>query len=261
MKKILCLISCLLCLGFLLTGCEKKSAPELKVAATSIPHAEILEFIKPDLQEKGIELTIVVVEDFNTPNRALQDREVDANFFQHLPFLEAQQKDFGYTLESLVGVHLEPMGLYSKKLASLIDLKKGLLIAIPNDPTNQSRALLLLEKQGLIKLRAKGAAISVLDIEASPFEFLEMDSALLSRTLDDVDLAAITTNFALQANLSPQQDALVIEDGHSLFTNIVTIRAGERDRTDLQALKEAVTSPSTKQFIEEKYRGAVIPAF
>lgn len=259
MKKILLIISCFICLGLFFTGCEKKDHAKLKVAATSVPHAEILEFIKPSLKEKGYDLDIIVVEDFNTPNRALQDKEVDANFFQHLPFLEAQQKDFGYSLEPLVGVHLEPMGLYSHKIKSLKDLKAGMTIAIPNDPTNQARALLLLEKENLIKLRNKDITTSVLQIEESPYKFLEIDPALLSRSLEDVDLAAITTNFALQANLSPQKDALALEDGQSLFTNIVVVRLGESNRAPLQALKEALKEPATQKFIEDKYQGAIIP--
>ncbi len=261
MKKLLQIFVPLFCLTFLFIGCEKKSPNELKVAATSIPHAEILEHVKPLLKEQGIDLNILIVEDYTIPNRALQDHEVDANYFQHLPFLEAQEADFDYHLEKLAGIHIEPMGLYSKKIKALTDLKAGHTIAIPNDPTNQARALLLLEKKGLIHLRNQGITASVLDIENTPYQFLEIDPALSSRTLDDVDLAAITTNFALQAGLSPQKDALGLEDENSLFTNIVAVRQGEAEQPKLQALKSALTSSSTKRFIEEKYQGAVLPAF
>lgn len=260
MKKSIFAISCFLFLSLLLTSCHKQSGKQLRVAATSVPHAEILEHIKPELKNKGIDLDTVIVEDYNTPNRALQDKEVEANFFQHLPFLEAQKKDFGYTIESLVGVHVEPMGLYSTKIKSLNELKPGMTIAIPNDPTNQARALLLLEKKSLIKLGKKDITASVLDIEKPPYRFMEIDPAMLSRSLDDVDMAAITTNFALQAGLIPQKDALAIEDGQSLFTNIVAIRSGEERNPDLQALKDALTSADTKHFIIENYRGAIIPA-
>lgn len=261
MKRLFFTLGFIFCLGLLFTSCEKQPKADLTVAATSVPHAEILEHVKSLLQDKGFEMAILVVEDYNTPNRALQDKEVEANFFQHLPFLQAQQADFGYRLESLAGVHIEPMGLYSTKISQLADLKPKSVIAIPNDPSNQARALLLLEKQGFIKLKQKNVNTSVLDILEGPYQFLEIEPALLSRTLEDVDLAAITTNFALQANLSPQKDALALEDGESLFTNLLVIREGEKDNPSLQALKECLTSSSTKLFIEEKYKGAVIPAF
>jgi len=261
MKKLFTIFTSLLCAGVLLVGCEKKSENELKIAATSIPHAEILEHVKPLIKEKGIDLNILVVEDYNTPNRALQDHEVDANYFQHLPFLQAQMADFGYTLEKLVGVHIEPMGVYSKRIKTFAELKPNATVAIPNDPTNQARALLLLDAQGLIQLKKHDISVSVLDIVNSPFQFLEIDSALSSRTLDDVDLAVITTNFALQAGLSPHADALALENEDSVFTNIVVVRQGEVDQANLQELKNALTSQSTKKFIEEKYQGAVLPAF
>lgn len=246
-----------------LAGCQKSSQPALTVAATAIPHAEILEFVKPDLKEKGIDLHILVVEDFNTPNRALEDREIDANFFQHLPFLEMQNEELGYQLEELVGIHLEPMALYSKKLTSLQDLKPGSVVAIPNDPTNQARALCLCEDLGLIKLKRHDAKASLLDITENPYQlkWMDLDSALLSRALDDVFLAAITTNFALQAGLLPKQDALAIENGQFLFVNYVVIRSGESQREDLQALKAALTSSKVKDFIQERYQGAISPTF
>jgi D-methionine transport system substrate-binding protein len=259
MKQLFHAICSFFFLSLFTLSCNNHSGSQLKVAATSVPHAEILEHIKPELKEKGINLNIVIVEDYNTPNRALQDKEVDANFFQHLPFLEAQSADFGYQLESLVGVHIEPMGLYSKKIKSLTELKLGMTIAIPNDPTNQARALLLLEQNGLIQLSKKDITANLLDAKDSAYKFIEIDPAMLSRSLEDVDMAAITTNFALQAGLNPQKDALAIEDGHSLFTNIVAIRKGDAAKPELQALKEALISPSTKQFISERYQGAIMP--
>jgi D-methionine transport system substrate-binding protein len=250
-------------LVFLLTGCGGSPKPTLKVAATSVPHAEILEFIKPQLRDQNIDLEVFIIDDFNTPNRALSDREVDANFFQHLPFLEAQKADFSYELENLVGVHLEPMALYTKKYFALEDLKEKAMIAVPSDPSNQARALALCEQIGLITLKTKGAKTSLLDIAKNSRElkFVEMDSPLLSRALDDVDVAAISTNFALLAGLSPKDDSLAIEDAQSRFVNLVVIREGESQRKELQALKEALTSAEVRQFIEKKYQGAVIPAF
>jgi D-methionine transport system substrate-binding protein len=247
----------------LLTSCGGSSKPTLKVAATSVPHAELLEYIKPHLQEQNIELEVLVIDDFNTPNRALADGEVDANFFQHYPFLEAQQTDFGYELEKLVAVHLEPMALYSKKILSLKDIKDQGTIAIPSDPSNQARALALCEQAGLITLKTKGSKTSVLDIASNPHQlkFIEMDSPLLSRSLDDVDVAAISTNFALLAGLSPKNDILAIENGQSNFVNIVVIRQGESQRPEIQALKAALTTEQVRQYIDKQYQGAVLPAF
>ncbi len=247
----------------LLTGCGGSSKPTLKVAASSVPHAEILELIKPSLKDENIDLEILIIDDFNTPNRALADGEVDANFFQHLPFLEAQQADFGYKLEKLIAVHLEPMALYSKKHSSLKELKDKASIAIPSDPSNQARALALMEQIGLITLQTKGAKTSVLDIASNPrqLKFIEMDSPLLSRALEDVDAAAISTNFALLGGLSPKKDALAIENAQSRFVNLVVIREGESQRPELQTLKKALITEQVRQLIEQKYQGAVIPAF
>jgi D-methionine transport system substrate-binding protein len=244
-------------------GCVKSSNPTLKVAASSVPHAEILEFIKPDLQARNIELEILIIDDFNTPNRALADGEVDANFFQHLPFLEAQQADFGYQFEILSAVHLEPMALYSKKLSSLKEIKEKAIIAIPSDPSNQARALALCEQIGLITLENKGNKSSILDITHNPHQlkFIEIDSPLLSRALDDVDAAAISTNFAFLAGLSPKKDAIAIENGQSRYVNLVVVRQGENQRNELQLLRKALTSDHLRRFIENKYQGAVTPAF
>lgn len=246
----------------MLSSCGNSSDKKIKIAASSVPHAEILEFIRTDLKNQNIELEIVVIDDFNLPNRALAEGEVDANFFQHLPFLESQKTDFGYQLEAFVTMHVEPMALYSKKYSVLHAIKNGSTIAIPNDVSNQARALLLLEKYGWIKLKSKGAKVGLHDIASNPHDlkFIEMDSPLLSRALDDVDAAIISTNFALLAGLSPQKDALAIETGESPFSNIVVIRIGENERPELQALKEALTSDKVDQYIEEHYQGAIIPA-
>lgn len=259
--------SLLLCsLFFLLTGCAehaKHGESTLKVIATSIPHAEILEQVKPMLKAENIDLKIIVVDDFNIPNRALENREVDANYFQHLPFLDEQKKDFGYTLEPLVPVHIEPMGIYSLRYDSLGALKTGATIAIPSDPSNEARALALFEKEGLITLKKHDITATPLDIIQNPrkLKFIEIDSPLLARTLKDVDAAAINTNFALQAGLSPQEDALAIEDTQSRFVNYVVVFQGDSQREDLQALKKALRSNKVREFIENHYKGAVLPAF
>jgi len=246
------------------TGCSSKSKDELKVAASSVPHSQILEFIKPDLKAKGIDLDIIVTDDYNMPNRALTDHEIDANFFQHTPFLDEQINQFHYPIASLAHIEIEPMGIYSKKIESLSELKEKSLIAVPNDPTNETRALLLLQKQGLIELDdPNNLQATILDITKNPkhLRFIEVDAAMIPRSLEDVDAAVINTNYALQAQLSPTKDALVLEDKDSPYANILVIRSGDEHRPDIEALKAAMTSEKMRNFIKEKYQGAVLPAF
>lgn len=247
----------------ILTACDSSSQPTLKIAASSVPHAELLEFVKPQLKEKEIDLEIIIVDDYTIPNRSLADREVDANFFQHLPFLEEQIADFGYQLTPLASVHLEPMGIYSKKIKTLEQLQDNSVVTLPSDPSNYKRALQLLQQQGLIQLKDNGSATTLLDITANPLhlKFIEMDAPLLSRTLEDVDVAIINTNFALLAGLSPLKDALAIEGKDSHFANIIVIRKGEEGREDFKALKNALQSPEMHTYILERYQGALLPLF
>lgn len=239
---------------------EQKQDNVLKVAATAVPHAEILEQIKPELANKGIQLEIIIVDDYQIPNRALADGEVDANFFQHEPFLESQKSQFGYSLTSYAGVHLEPMALYSKKISKPADLSKKSIVAIPSDPANQARALLLLEANGLITLSRHDVEANLLSITSNPLElhFLEIDAPLLPRALSDVDLAAINTNFALQGGLNPHKDALAIESADSLFVNILVIRQGEENNPALMELKKQLKSEKVGNFIEKQYKGAIL---
>lgn len=245
-------------------GCSSDTSKKtLKVAATSVPHAEILEQVKTELAKEDIQLQIVVIDDYNTPNRALADNEVDANFFQHKPFLDMQNKEFGYPLEALVAVHIEPMGLYSHKIKKIDELKAGNIIAIPSDPSNEARALFLLEDLGIIHLNTHDSKTSIhnIDQNAKQLKIIEVDSPLLARSLDDVVLAAITTNFALQAGLQPSKDAIALENSESPYVNIVVIRSGDDTRPEIQALKRAITSAKIRQFIESRYQGAVDPVF
>jgi D-methionine transport system substrate-binding protein len=247
----------------LLFGCSN-SKEGFKVAATPVPHAQMLEFIKPDLQAQGIDLTIVVTDDYNLPNRALADHEVDANFFQHIPFMEAQIKQFHYSIESLAKIELEPMGIYSKKIHSLSELTHHATIAIPNDPTNEARALHLLHSTGIIQLDdPNDLQATIFNITHNPkqIKFLEVDAAMLPRSLEDVDAAAINTNYALQANLSPLKDALALESKDSPYANIIAIRTGDEHRPEIIALKTSMTSDKMKAFILKTYKGAVIPSF
>ena len=273
MKKTVWALAGLLALGALVSGCsgEKKEAAQssdkkvvLKVGATPVPHAEILNEIKPLLAKDGIDLQIIEFTDYVKPNLSLNDKEIDANFFQHEPYLKKFAADRKLDLVNLVAVHIEPMGVYSKKLKDIKSVPDGAKVAIPNDPTNGGRALNILAKAGLIKLKdGVGISATVGDIVENPknLKITEAEAAMLPRTLDDVDLAVINSNFAMEAKLNPTNDALFIEPKDSPYANIVAVRKGDENRKEIQALKKALTSPEVKKFIEEKYKGAVIPAF
>lgn len=251
----------ILSLLLLLFSCSSEPKGGLKVAASSMPHAQMLEAIKPDLQREGVNLIIIVTDDYNTPNRSLADGEIDANFFQHLPFLEDQVKQFHYPIESLAKIEIEPMGVYSQKIHSLSELKENAAVAVPNDPTNEARALLLLAKQGVIQLdNPDNLHATILNIVKNPknLKFIEVDAAMLPRTLSDVEAAVINTNYALQANLPAP---LVLEGSDSPYVNIIAIRKGDEGRPEIIALKRAMTSEKMKDFIEKTYHGAVVPAF
>nr|WP_207648351.1 MetQ/NlpA family ABC transporter substrate-binding protein [Lutispora thermophila] len=246
------------------TGGEEKAEGVLKVGATPVPHAEILEVVKPILEQKGIKLEIVVFDDYVQPNTALADKEIDANFFQHQPYLDNFNTERGLNLVSLAKVHVEPLGLYSKKIKNISELKDGSTIAIPNDATNNARALLLLQANGIIKLKDGGSITSSeLDVVENPknIKFEAVEAAQLPRVLEDVDAAIINTNFAIPAGLNPIRDALIIEDGSSPYANILVIRQGDESRQELKELAKALNSTEVKSFIQEKYEGAVIPAF
>ena len=273
MRKFLALAATVILGGALLiAGCgndnNKQAASDgkqvIKIGATAVPHAEILEQVKPILAKDGIELKITEFTDYNTPNLALGDKEIDANFFQHIPYMDEFAKAHKLNLVSAGGVHLEPMGLYSRQIKDLKDLPKGAKIAIPNDPTNGGRALLLLQKEGLITLKDSSNILStVQDIASNPngYQFVELEAAQVPRSLDDVALAAINTNFALNADLNPGKDALAIESKDSPYVNIVTVLKGNENDPRIKKLMEALHSPEIKKFIEEKYKGAVVPAF
>ncbi|MBS3905274.1 MAG: methionine ABC transporter substrate-binding protein [Simkania sp.] len=237
---------------------------ELKVAATPTPQAEILKFVKDDLKKEGIDLKIIKVYDYNIPNQSLANKEIDANYFQHEAFLENQEAQFHYCLVPLAKVHIEPLGLYSKTLTSLNDLPDGSKVAIPSDPTNEARALRLLAKEGLITLNQDATnQISLFSIETNPkhLQFFVIDASILPMFLDDVALAAIPTNYALQAKLSPENDALAKEDASSPYTNELVVRCGDESREDLLKLKAALTSAKTRAYILEHFHGEILPAF
>lgn len=236
----------------------------LTVGASPVPHAEILNFVKDTLKKEGVNLVVKEFSDYVLPNTQLDEKQLDANFFQHTPYLEQFNKDHNMNLVSVVGVHIEPFGIYSKKLKSLDDVKKGATVAIPVDPSNAGRALALLEKAGLIKLK-DGVGISGTknDIVDNPkkLDIKELDAAMLPRSLDDVDLSLINTNYALEAKLVPTKDALLLEDKDSPYVNILVAREDNKDSDAIQKLAKALTTPEVKKFIEDKYQGSIVPAF
>lgn len=258
--------------ALLLTGCgSDKSTPtssngnaKIIVGATPVPHAEILEEIKPILAKEGVDLEIKEFNDYNTPNAAVNEKEIDANFYQHQPYLDEWNAANNAHLVSVGGVHIEPMGIYSHTIKDLKNVPNGAKVAIPNDPSNGGRALLLLQKQGLITLKDGGSAKStVADITANPknLQFVELEAPQLPRSLDDVAIAVINTNFAIKAGLNPTKDAIAIEGNDSPYVNILVVRDGDQNRPEIQKLMKALQSPEVKKFIQDKYQGAILPAF
>lgn len=259
MKKLIALSAAVLAAAAL------QAQTKLKVGATPEPHAVFLELIKDDLKSEGIDLQIVDFTDYVTPNEALESGDIDANFFQHIPYLESFNKEKGFHLVNAGGIHIEPIAAYSKKVSRLSDLKKGAVVAIPNDPTNEGRALLLLQAAGLITLnKDAGITATVIDIAKNPkkLKFREIEAASLPRALSDVDLAVINGNYAIPAGLSVSRDGLFIEGKESPYVNIIAVKDGNQNKKEIKALVKALRSDKIKSFIAEKYAdGAVVAAF
>ncbi|MGW6128457.1 MetQ/NlpA family ABC transporter substrate-binding protein [Cellulomonas sp. NPDC055163] len=239
----------------------------LKVGASPVPHAEILEFVDEELaEEAGLDLDIVTFDDYVLPNTALAEGELDANYFQHLPYFESQVEEQGYEFDHFEGVHIEPLGIYSEKLESLDDVPDGGTVGITNDPGNQARALDLLEANDLITLEDTGDALpTLLDVAENPknLELIETAPEQLVRALPDVDLAIINGNFALEADLNPAEDSLVLESGEdNPYANFLAFRSEDKDSEALATLDELLHSADVKAFIEERWpNGEVLPAF
>ena len=239
-------------------------AETITVAASPVPHAQILEFVKPALAKEGVDLQVKVFTDYVQPNVQVAEKRLDANFFQHQPYLDEFNKAKGTHLVSVGAVHLEPLGAYSSKYKKLDDLPSGANVVIPNDATNGGRALLLLAKNGLITLKDPANILSTIkDITKNDknLKFRELEAATLPRVLTQVDLALINTNYALEAKLDPSKDALVIEGSDSPYVNILVTREDNKDSDAVKKLVAALHTPEVKQFIEEKYKGAIKPAF
>jgi D-methionine transport system substrate-binding protein len=261
-KRLHILLFALLLAGSLPAG----AAQVLKVAASAIPHAQILEFIKPQLRARGIDLQVKVFTDYIQPNLQVEERQLDANFFQHQPYLNAFNKEHGTHIVAVPNsaVHVEPFGAYSHKIMQVAQLKNGARIAVPNDPSNSARSLLLLQKQGLIKLKDPSNIFATAhDIVWNPkhLQIRELEAATLPRVLDDVDVALINTNYALAAGLDPRKDALFIEGSDSPYANLVAARPDNANSPAIRELVAALRSPEAKKYVADTYHGAVVTTF
>lgn len=256
MKKLVLLLG--------LVGSIVSYAAKLKVGASPVPHAQLLQLVKDDLKSQDVDLDIIEITDYVTPNLLLDSKELDANFFQHKPYLDTFSKEKNLKLVIAGNVHVEPLGVYSKKVDKIENLKKGGVVAIPNDPTNGGRALILLHNNGVIKLK------DPTDLLATEFDIVEnknnlkfksLDAAQIPRALKDVDLAVVNGNYALEAGLNPLTEALIIEGKESPYANLIAVREGDEKREDIQKLVKALQSEKVKEFIEKTYKGAVVTAF
>ncbi len=264
MKKILLTALVLLAAASVFAKKNKKDGP-LVIGATPVPHVQLLELVKADVEAKGYKLDIREMTDYVILNDALESGELDANFDQHIPYMESTNKDKGYHLVNAGGVHIEPFALYSKKYKTLADIPAKAKIAIPNDPTNGGRALLLLQSAGLISLDKKaGITATPLDVTSNPkkFEFVETDAASLPRVLADVDAATINGNYAIPAGLSAAKDGLFVEGKDSPYVNIIAVKKGNEKDPRVQALVQALQSQKVKDWIAKTFpNGEVVVAF
>ncbi len=267
--------------AFALTGCGSSSSSSdassaaadgdnvITVAASPTPHAEILnDAVKPVLEEQGYTLEVKEFTDYVQPNTVTEEGEVDANYFQHGPYLDSFNEENGTHLVSAAKVHYEPFGLYAGKTASLDDLQDGAKVAVPNDTTNEARALLLLEQEGLIELDDNaGITATVKDITSNPknLDIVELEAAQVPKSLEDVDIAAINANYAIGAGLNVNEDAIAVEDPNGdaaqTYANLLVVKEGNEDSAKIQALVAALTSDEVRDYINNTYDGAVKPVF
>ena len=268
MKKLLAVLalSLLIVSTVFAGGASEKTASAdktvLKVGATPDPHAALLNLVKDGLAAQGIDLQVIEFTDYVTPNDALESGELDANYFQHIPYLESFNEERGYHLVNAGGIHVEPFALYSNKYKSVDEIPDGATIAIPNDPTNEGRALLLLQSAGLITLK-EGVGLSAVpsDIASNPknFKFTEIEAASLPRVLADVDAAIINGNYAIPAGLIATRDGLIVEDSSSPYVNVIAVKEGNENNSAIKALVEALKSDKVREYVAAKYpNGEVI---
>ncbi len=239
-------------------------AETIKVGVTPGEHAEIMEKVKEVAARKGLDIEILEFSDYVVPNQALADGDLNANSFQHQPYLDNQIADRGFDLVSIGKTITTPMGVYSRKVKSLGELADGATVAIPNDPTNGGRALLILAKEGLIKVKPEaGLKAGPADVIENPknIQFSELDAAQLPRSLEDVDAAVINTNYAMEAGLHPKTDAIAIESAESPYANVIVVKSADKDAPWAKALVEAYHDDSIKAFINDEFKGALIPSW
>lgn len=248
------------------TSTETKTDDDNKIiiGVSPVPHAEITEALKDEFEKVGLDVEVKVFDDYVQPNLALDQGDIDANYFQHIPYLENFSKERGLNLVSLGSVHIEPMGLYSDKIKSLDELKDGDEVLIPSDPSNGRRALLLLEKNGLITLKdntKEDVTEKDIDQNTKNLKFTPVEAANIPNVYKDAALAAINTNYALGAGLNPSADAIALEDKDSPYANIIAVRKGDETKDKFQKLIKVFQSDACKKFIEDKYKGEIYPAF
>lgn len=274
MKKFVSVLAIIGVVATLTAGCGggQKTAPapaaaekkSIKVGVSAGPHAEIMEQVKKVAAKDGLDIQIVEFSDYMTPNIALSQGDIDANSYQHQPWLDQQIKDRKYEFTAIGKTVIFPMGIYSKKVKNLAELKNGATIAIPNDPSNGGRALLILQKAGLITIKPEaGIKATIADITANPknVKIKELDAAQIPRSLDDLDAAAINTNYAITAGLVPTKDAIALEDADSPYANLIVVQTKNKDNPVFQKLVKAYRTPEVKQWIDEKYKGSFVPTW
>jgi len=262
--KLIGIVSALLLTLGLSAGCSQQATPKvekvLKVGVTAGPHAEIMDVVKKVAEKDGLKIEVVEFNDYIQPNVALNQGDIDVNSFQHKPYLDNIIKDRKYDLTTVAKTVIFPMAIYSTKIKNIADLPEGAMVAIPNDPTNGGRALLLLEKSNVIKLKpGAGLNAAVTDIIENPKNIVikELDAAQIPRSLADIDVAAINTNYAVTAGLVPTKDAIAIEDINSPYANIIAVRTKDKDDPTIQKLIKAYQSDEVKAFIQEHFKGSV----
>ena len=258
------LLAATLAFGTLSASAEISENKPLKIGVTAGPHAQIFEVVKKVAEKDGLKLQIVEFSDYVQPNAALAAGDLDVNSYQHQPYLDNANADRGYKIVSIAQTIVFPMGIYSKKVKSLADLKSGARVALPNDPTNGGRALLLLQANGVIKLKdGAGLKATPLDVIDNPkkIKLVELDAAQLARALDEVDAAAVNTNYAIPAGLVPTRDAIAIEAPKSPYANIIAVRAQDKDKPEFKKLLKAYHSAEVKAYVTKEFKDSIVPAW
>lgn len=258
--------------SLLVTGCGGEQASktkvetpqEIKIGVTAGPHAEIMEVVQKEAEKQGLKIKLVEFSDFIQPNVALVNKELDANEYQHKPFLDSMNQERGYTLTAIGKTVILPMAVYSNKYKNLKEVPAGSTITIPNDPTNGGRALLLLQQNKLIKLKAdagiKATAADIIE-NLKNYKIVELEAAQIPRSLADTDLACVNTNYALTVGLNPIKDSLAVEDKESPYSGVLVVRAEDKDNLVYKKVLAIIQSEPVRKFINEKYQGSILPSF